>query len=309
MPTTGRDPVGMFHRYRFELPKGLPQANTLAILVSPPDFYGCASSSCAVKGQPFGQGGDHEIARNGPMMEYTAGWDWAQATPDRNTGIWDRVYLEASGPVTVHDPFVQTVAIDHAKGTAALMAGGTITNAASTPVTGTLRLFVVDAIAVRWEGNLTLAAHESREWSSGSTDLLTYPDVLSKLWWPHTHTPTVQLHTMRWTFTVRGAGDAGAHAARRGTSEGRAVATPSHTLDHRFGIRTVRNFHDKVTAGNGFEVNGQRIYLQGGNWISSDQLLRYTSSDGSDGSEDGGSGGGSSGRYYNEVSAEGEERW
>jgi hypothetical protein len=182
--------------------------------------------------------------------------------------------------VAVRDPFVQTVAIDYTKGSATLMVGCTIANAAAVPVTGTLRLFVVDAPSVSWEGNITLAAHESREWSSGSTDLLSYPAVLDKLWWPHTHTDKVHLHTMRWAFTANGALST-------------APTLPSHTLDHRFGIRTVRNFHDETTAGNGFEVNGQRLYLQGGNWISTDQLLRYTTEPS----------GGSSvrGRYFNEV--------
>ena len=40
-----------------------------------------------------GQGGDHEIAKNAAVMQYT-GWDWVRATPDRNTGLWDLVELE-----------------------------------------------------------------------------------------------------------------------------------------------------------------------------------------------------------------------
>jgi len=55
------------------------QANEamLRVLVEPPDFLGKVDG---------GQGGDHEIARNGAIMQSTAGWDWIQGTPDRNTG-------------------------------------------------------------------------------------------------------------------------------------------------------------------------------------------------------------------------------
>jgi hypothetical protein len=44
------------------LKKGL---NRLSVLVYPPDYLGQANS---------GQGGDHEIARNGAIMQFSAGW-------------------------------------------------------------------------------------------------------------------------------------------------------------------------------------------------------------------------------------------
>ena len=32
------------------------------------------------------------------------GWDWVAAARDRNMGIWQSVWLEATGPVAVRDP-------------------------------------------------------------------------------------------------------------------------------------------------------------------------------------------------------------
>ena len=52
--------------------------NTISVLVHPPDYPGSVPAT-------GGQGGDHEIAKNGAIMQCTAGWDWIQATPDRNT--------------------------------------------------------------------------------------------------------------------------------------------------------------------------------------------------------------------------------
>ena len=71
----------------FEMGVGTSQNDAIAfaILVKPPDYVG--KPNC-------GQGGDHEIAKNAAVMQYTAGWDWVRATPDRNTGLWDLVELE-----------------------------------------------------------------------------------------------------------------------------------------------------------------------------------------------------------------------
>ena len=63
--------VGMFHRWVYPLEMGLStsqnDAIAFAILVKPPDYVG--KPNC-------GQGGDHEIAKNAAVMQYTAGWDW-----------------------------------------------------------------------------------------------------------------------------------------------------------------------------------------------------------------------------------------
>ena len=79
----------MFHRWVYPLKLGVSAAENdaiaFAVLVKPPDYVG--KPNC-------GQGGDHEIAKNAAVMQYTAGWDWVRATPDRNTGLWDLVELE-----------------------------------------------------------------------------------------------------------------------------------------------------------------------------------------------------------------------
>ncbi len=54
-----------------------------------------------------GQGGDHMIAKDvtAPFVE---GWDWILPVPDRNTGLWDHVELQYTGPVALQvskDPF------------------------------------------------------------------------------------------------------------------------------------------------------------------------------------------------------------
>jgi hypothetical protein len=61
------------------------------------------------------------------MMQFTQGWDWIQPTPDRNTGLWDRVTLEAApSDVTIVDPWVRTLATDAAARTASVNATATL---------------------------------------------------------------------------------------------------------------------------------------------------------------------------------------
>jgi hypothetical protein len=47
-------------------------------------------------------------AIDGPTFLSTIGWDWIPAIRDRDTGIWQKVFLSATGPVLVKDPLVTT---------------------------------------------------------------------------------------------------------------------------------------------------------------------------------------------------------
>ena len=47
-------------------------------------------------------------AIDGPTFLSTLGWDWIPAIRDRDTGIWQKVFLSATGPVVVKDPLVTT---------------------------------------------------------------------------------------------------------------------------------------------------------------------------------------------------------
>ena len=91
---------GMFLRFSYNITPFVAKNghNKLAILVYPPDVLGNANG---------GQGGDGTIARN-VGLQYTAGWDWIQPVRDRNTGIWDKVTIQKTGPVRITDTHVIT---------------------------------------------------------------------------------------------------------------------------------------------------------------------------------------------------------
>eukprot|EP01041_Mallomonas_annulata_P008142 gene8142-16733_t len=96
------------------------KASIPAILIYPPDHVGVCHSRCTTHSsssssnncqEGSGQGGDHQMAINGAIMQYTAGWDWIQPTPDRNTGIWDDIYLLHTEDVHIYDAYVRTMNI------------------------------------------------------------------------------------------------------------------------------------------------------------------------------------------------------
>ena len=49
-----------------------------------------------------------EIGADNPTFHASVGWDWIPSIRGRNTGIWKNVFLIATGPVTIEDPFVST---------------------------------------------------------------------------------------------------------------------------------------------------------------------------------------------------------
>eukprot|EP00980_Cylindrotheca_fusiformis_P021797 scaffold8633_cov106-Cylindrotheca_fusiformis.AAC.3 len=101
---------GMFQRVVYPLGKLSststsiePHYHHLAILVHPPDHPGRPGG---------GQGGCHDLDEGGPISQFTAGWDWTQATPDQNTGLWEKVFLKYTGSLQLHDPTVRVRNLD-----------------------------------------------------------------------------------------------------------------------------------------------------------------------------------------------------
>jgi hypothetical protein len=83
----------------------LGQRNAIAVRVSPPPHPGIPHEESIVAG-PGENGGN--LAIDGPTFVAAEGWDWIPGIRDRNTGIWQKVQLEASGQVRILDPHVVT---------------------------------------------------------------------------------------------------------------------------------------------------------------------------------------------------------
>lgn len=237
---------GMYLRQSYNItallsPKG---GNRLAVIVYPPDPVGNPNG---------GQGGDGEIARN-VAHQYVAGWDWIQPIPDRNTGIWDKVTIHTTGAVRIRNPHVVTEVPgirypdDSRQAPAYLHVTAELENPAAAAVSGLLQ-YDLDGLTV--SANVTLAPNSTTTVTL-PVDTITHP----RLWWPNGYGPQNLYHT-HLSFQPGG-----------------AVVSDAVGLD--FGIREITTTWNPVTRSRETHVNGQKIFIKGGNWIVSDELLRFS---------------------------------
>ena len=244
--------VGMFRRFRFDVSQFLnPQGpNALAVRIHPLD----------IPGDPFHEqldgfhgsyrpcGGDAEILHN--VTEYcSVGWDWIAPARDRNMGLWQHVWLEATGPVAVRDPAAMTDVRLPDRDRAAVTIRCQLDNSEAKERKADL---TVRLAPDGFEG-ATVEAHTSVTLPpSGLTEVILKPEshpelVLAKprLWWPVTY---------------------GEQPLYRLTVEARVDGQLSDQVTRRFGVRSVGT---KVlpSGGRAFTVNGRTIRMTGGAWV------------------------------------------
>ena len=236
---------GMFLRQSYDITPYLRKdsVNVLGVLVFPPDHVGIPNG---------GQGGDGQIARN-CTMQYTPGWDWIQPVRDRNTGIWDEVSITTTGDVCVDNPYVVTKVpgvrypSDTKQAPAYLETSVEVKNVSAQPKQGIVRMSYEGKLADR---KVSLQPYEKK--------IITFDrQKLNNpaLWWPN-GIGDQPLHNVSFAFLVDG----------KETDE----------EEVHFGIREITTRKSPENGGREFCVNGQRIYMTGGNYIDSDWLLRLS---------------------------------
>ena len=236
---------GMHLRQQYNITKLLAAngQNRLAVLVYPPDFPGAPNG---------GQGGDGTIAK-GLTTQYTAGWDWIQPIRDRNTGIWDKVFIEKTNGVNLENPHIITLVpgkrLPTGKQEAAVIrTSGEIENPLNKTVNGFLQYTL--------EGKLTKTAVQLK---AGEKRVVKLPDFKMenpKLWWPSGYGEQ-PLYTIRMQFVTAG----------------------GQLLDEetvKVGIREITTQWNERTRSRENYVNGQKIFIKGGNWVISDAMLRFS---------------------------------
>ncbi|GAB2218725.1 hypothetical protein Drorol1_Dr00001954 [Drosera rotundifolia] len=243
-------PKGMFRRHTLDVTKLLHEGeNFLAVLVHPPDHPG----KIPAKG---GQGGDHEIGKD-VAAQYVEGWDWMCPIRDRNTGIWDEVSLTVTGPVKIIDPHLASSFFDHYK-RVYLHATTELENRSELVAECSVSIQVTTEL----EGNFCLVEHLQTRGVSvppGARIKYTFPELFfykPHLWWPN-GMGKQSLYHVGISVDVDGFGE-------------------SDLWTHLFGFRKIESHIDKATGGRLFKVNGQPIFIRGGNWILSDGLLRLS---------------------------------
>nr|Q5H7P5.4 RecName: Full=Mannosylglycoprotein endo-beta-mannosidase; Short=Endo-beta-mannosidase; Contains: RecName: Full=Mannosylglycoprotein endo-beta-mannosidase 31 kDa subunit; Contains: RecName: Full=Mannosylglycoprotein endo-beta-mannosidase 28 kDa subunit; Contains: RecName: Full=Mannosylglycoprotein endo-beta-mannosidase 42 kDa subunit [Lilium longiflorum]BAD89079.2 endo-beta-mannosidase [Lilium longiflorum] len=244
-------PKGMFRRHSIDITDILhPDGkNMLAVLVHPPDHPGQIPPE-------GGQGGDHEIGKD-VATQYVEGWDWMAPIRDRNTGIWDEVSLYTSGPVKIADVHLVSSFFDMFR-RAYLHSTVELENKSSWRAECSLTILVTTEL----DGDFNLIEyHQTHELSIPPESVIQYtlPPLFfykPNLWWPN-GMGKQSLYNVEITIAVKGFGD-------------------SDSWNNKFGFRQIESAIDEATGGRLFKVNGQRVFIRGGNWILSDGLLRLS---------------------------------
>lgn len=236
---------GMFLRQEYNITPFMQKSgrNRLAVIVYPPDEVGNPNG---------GQGGDGTIAKT-VSHQYVAGWDWIQPVRDRNTGIWDKVFIKKTGGVTIRNPHIVTevpgVRVPYGRqAPATVKVSAEVYNPGSAAVSGTLQ-YVFNGKTVAEKVTLAAGAVKNIQLSNL---VIENP----RLWWPNTYGPQ-NLYQLPLQFVVNGKGVAD-------------VDTVS------FGVREITTSWNAVTASREVAVNGQKLFIKGGNWIISDAMLRFS---------------------------------
>lgn len=238
---------GMFLRQSYDITSYLKEngTNVLAVLVFPPDHVGNPNG---------GQGGDGQIARN-CTMQYTPGWDWIQPVRDRNTGIWDEVSIAVTKDVRVQHPYVVTK-----------VPGVRIPSASKQEHAYLETSVELENVSDQIQKGTAVATYKGKKLrvqvslEPGEKKLVSFPKETirnPKLWWPNGigQQPLEEIH---FSFIEQ---------TTQQVSDQQSV---------RFGIREIQTRKNEQNGGREFYVNGQRIYITGGNYIDSDWLLRLS---------------------------------
>jgi len=269
--------MGMFQRFTFPLgnlgqfERSFDGRHFLAILVHPPLHPGRPDG---------GQGGSHDLAKDGPVSQFTGGWDWIQATPDRNTGLWDKVSLKVlSGSLHMHDPTVRIRNIDVLKRNAELYFSVAIDSR-------DMERDLCAQVALEYAPEKAGAslADDAMQFIKHSLQIHVWRDTANvsvnfpmknisnvQLWYPHTHgKPSLYRATFRiQTIPCNGT------SLVQDLSHLTSSNVYEDEVSFRFGIRKVDFSVNTSLGGLQLKINDEKVFLQGGNWVATDQLMRF----------------------------------
>jgi len=186
------------------------------------------------------------------QIEATTGWDdHNPQPPDMNMGVWRNVYLEATGPVRIKYPYVATRLELPGLEQAHLTVTAEVQNISDRNIKGLLTGKIEN---ISFTQPVELAPHEQKQITFSPDDFPQLNIDHPRVWWPHPVGPQ-ELYHLNLTLKVNG-----------------------YISDYdsvRFGIRQVTSYLNDE-GWRVYKVNGRKILIRGGAWMTSDMLLRLT---------------------------------
>ncbi|MHB1938804.1 MAG: glycosyl hydrolase 2 galactose-binding domain-containing protein [Acidobacteriaceae bacterium] len=239
---------GAFIRGRFDIAKLVKPGATavLAVQVFPQPHPGVPHEHTIANG--VGKNGGI-TAIDGPTFLSTIGWDWLPSVPDRDTGLWQKVWLSATGPVLIENPFVTTDLPLPRIDTADVTVKTTVENTSDKQQKGVLE---GNFAGVKFSTKLTLAPHSTQiiAFDPKTTAALHVTDP--KLWWPNGYGPQ-DLYTLHLHFVQHG--------------------KDSDATDTTFGIRKI-SYEMPGSDNLTISVNGVPVFIRGGDWGLDEAMKR-----------------------------------
>ena len=241
--TSVKDVSGHMLRSKFDVTDLVKKSgkNAIAVLITDPDQKKTRKAK-----DPYG------VACS-PSYLAGAGWDWMPYIPGRLAGITGNAYLAVTGDVIMEDPWVRSELPTLQQ--AEISISTDIRNASSSPkevvVAGVIQPGNISfSKDIRVEGGTTAKLFIDKE------EIKQLVIDNPKLWWPNGYGEP-NLYTCQLTCSVDG--------------------QVSDVKEMTFGIKKYEyKMVDNVVGYPvlTFFINGQKIYLKGGNWGMSEYLLR-----------------------------------
>jgi hypothetical protein len=239
---------GAFIRGIFDITANVTPGSdaVVAVLVSPQPHPG-APHIHSVRLGIGPNGGLSSI--DGPTFLSAIGWDWMPTIPDRDTGIWQKVYLSSSGPVTINNPFVITDLPLPRTDSADLTVQATLENVTDQAEQGELE---GEIGKIRFTKSVNLAPHTTQLVSFDAKDTPVLHIENPRLWWPNGY-GAQNLYTLHLDFKIdRNVSDAD---------------------DVSFGVRKI-TYSVPGSSTLTISVNGVPIFIRGGDWGMDEALKR-----------------------------------
>mgnify|MGYP001550323663 FL=1 len=239
---------GAFIRGRFDISKRVKPGKdaVVAVLVTPQPHPGIPHEHTLRAG--MGPNGG-VTAIDGPTFLSTIGWDWIPAIRDRDTGIWEKVYLSATGPVVVKDPLVTTDLPLPRTDSTDVGVSATVENVTGKTQKGVLKGTIED---ISFEQPVVLKGHSSQvvRFDAKNTPVLHISNP--KLWWPNGYGPQ-NLYKLHLSFEVK--------------------KDESNAKDVTFGVRKI-TYTVPGSDNLAISVNGVPVFIRGGDWGLDEAMKR-----------------------------------
>lgn len=190
------------------------------------------------------------LGADNPTFHASVGWDWITTVRGRESGIWNEVYLSATGGVGVSDPYIDT-RISKTDGSVKVTPSVFVRNYENHAVEGVLEGYIGD---IRFSRKVTIPALSEHAVSFPPEEFTQLDRTDFRLWWPNGYGEPY-MYEAGFRFTPEN-------------------GVPS-SLDFKAGLRQME--YVGITDSLRIYINGQRFIPLGGNWGFDEHNLSYRS--------------------------------